>query len=123
MSRSPRSKSPSIELCTICLESLNSCKPHLFFCTNCNNRFHKKCIYHMIKFNRSQNKSSNCPICRKEINLAFSMIPLPPDRIAYYETELRHRQIANERTPLISTRCRHITCRIFLLCSGRCFFL
>ena len=96
----------------------------LFFCSRCNNKFHKKCIFQIIIFNRSEGKTSHCPLCREEIFL-FSMILFPPgssqtqDEILYRDS---HTHIANERTPLILTRCRHISCRFLLCCSGRCLY-
>ena len=110
------------DICTICLEVLdiNNQSKKIFFCNHCNNQFHKKCIYHMVKFNKSYQKNSLCPICRNEIDLAFTTIPLSLDRISYYQRELRG---INDTTRLISiNRCRHWSCRILLICSGKCFY-
>ena len=46
---------------------------NLFFCSQCNNKYHKNCIFEIVKFNRSQGKTSKCPICREEIYF-FAMI-------------------------------------------------
>ena len=111
----------SVELCTICLESLDDNDINLFFCSQCNNKYHKNCIFEMVKFNRSQGKTSKCPICREEIYL-FAMILLYKTQDEIIRDGNTHMNMANERTPLISTRCRHITCRFLLCFSGRCFF-
>lgn len=47
------------ELCAICLSQISK----NYYQTNCDHKFHKKCLDNLVKFNNDY----SCPICRNEI--------------------------------------------------------
>ena len=87
------SRPNNFELCSICLDKLNT-NPYLFFCSKCKNKFHQECIIRMLNYNISKHEFFHfCPLCRGEIIIKTTTISV--NRKRYQITS------GLETTPLI----------------------
>lgn len=71
------------EICTICLETLESSEEEVCFITRlpCKHRYHSKCILEYVK----KTRNTHCPICRYEVvespNVQITMEEYTPAEI------------------------------------------
>jgi hypothetical protein len=89
--------SPIQELCTICLDNMETLHD-LFFCIGCRNRFHKECIIKMLNYNIMIRQHFHfCPLCRMEIIIDAPLTPINPRRRI-------NNLIVLETTPLVANQ-------------------